>query len=627
MNPFQQKLYKVSKRSQRGFSLVELSIVLIIMAMVIMTMIELQTQEAQTNKAKAVAQIYTRINNAAGSYLTNFYDRLITLKPECGFPAWGAPGGGNVPKVDQTGCGVTLQLNNGPKFQVANGLQPTPAELTSLGLLESGGNYNNALPLPTIWDGVGGNVWLTGNLGGIGWVMGVNGTALPNRFMVLIQFVCITPNGATAAFTRTGACTSNTFDLRSLVFNSQPYMFSNDQLSTSVLDQAQKFAGSDAYLSSNMPNDNGDLRTMYGSAEATLPNPSGSYSGHWAGNWQAAPNILAMRNGYGSAGWDRYVRRDGSTPMTSNWDYGNHNVTNINNIGVNGTATIGIESPITNNLKPTLTVNGASVVTGDSLVKGDSTVGGNLTAETGIFGTIKNAVSAALQTASAYVEGLLTVGGNTQLNGDLSVKGKTTLYGYTWIDGLSVTNDLTVGGGVKVSKDLTVSGLVSAQNGIVMNKYAVVGTPCDYSKETFALQAWDSNGPYSGGLRMVVCSNDGTKVWQYPMKNQQSSLDSVIASINDLSNRKTGVTYQALYVNNGGPVDIWSGNTQYFTKTNWACDAWSQPVLSEANGFDGNGFTTDTECVNGVWWLNIWNPRSCIGGGCGGGIFVTFATK
>jgi prepilin-type N-terminal cleavage/methylation domain-containing protein len=325
---------------QRGFTLIELSLVLVLMAMAISTFIVLQSQQAADNRARAVAQTYTRMNKAVGGYLQTYYKQLIALPPECSRIYWAANSGTGMATPSFTGCSQSLQLNGGPVTTVVNALQPTPKELASLGFLDGGSAFVDSLPLPTLSSAnptlafTTGN-WLVGSGGG-----GSSGSILPSRFMVLIQFMCIN-GGTVSVFNTTGACGSGTLDLRSLVFNSQPYNVQASDPSSQVLYQALDMMGTDGYLSgpgpgTNTPSqDSGELRAAKGAAEPILTNPTRMVSGN-----AGTPFILALRNGYGSADWSLFKKQldDLQTQINTM----NITIANLNNSLINLQNQVGV---------------------------------------------------------------------------------------------------------------------------------------------------------------------------------------------------------------------------------------------------------------------------------------------
>ncbi|MEY4364156.1 MAG: hypothetical protein RLZZ24_1508, partial [Pseudomonadota bacterium] len=183
-----------------------------------------------------------------------------------------------------------------------------------------------------------------------------------------------------------------------------------------------------------------------------------------------------------------------------------------------------------------------------------------------------------------------------------------TINGTTTINGPANIN-----GDAQISSNLTTGGYVFAKNGVVMNKYAKVGTPCDWSKETFALQAWDTSGPYNKGLRMIVCSNNGSGVWEYPQKDLQSELDKTNTSNAGLQAqidtlRKNGIAIE---------YDYQKYEDRDGHDTGWDCSSWSKPVVSDLWGNDSglviNVWASDNEGVPGAchWWVQLRNSQCC----------------
>lgn len=608
--------------SQHGYSLLELSIVMVFMAMIVIAAIMMQAEQARMDRARAIAQIYTRMNNAAGSYLVNYYPQLLSLRPECGTPYWASQGGVNAANPDFSQCAVDLTLG-GKTTHVVNGLQPTPTELWNLGLLESAGASVNELPLRTLLDAANGNLYYLDPLMG-GFVMGdIKGKALPNRFMVLIQFMCITGTngGDPAVFTTSNGCSSGAYDLRSLVFNSQPYHFSSSKDSAVILYEALQAAGASAFLSGLGPGtaggtDTGELRAMSSSVEKQIINPS--RLGGWHVNAigdittsSGAPYIFAMRNGYGSAGWDQYVRRDGSTPMSNKWDYGNQNISNVNNLDVNNKVTIGQLDPATNTGNGNLTVNG------------DSQTNGIASATTGVFGNLTGPFTAALNATSGFIQGALNVGG--ALVADTFNVVKTSVFG-----GASTFNgQMNVNGGLTTANNSqsTFNGPVDLKGPtniyqFKLNAESYLGTACDPTAETIRKQIVDNSfAPYKKGLRLLVCDK-ATSKWVMPQPDLQGDIDTMTGSINTLTGEYADLLaqIQELKKNSGGIGDYVTYDLgwvqQGITDTQYSCREWAPPVLSTYWIYDMGKWESSSVNAycdgNYTWHIQYYHPKTTI---------------
>lgn len=284
---------------QRGFTLIELSIVLVLMAMAITTLFQIQREQLLGNTSLAVAQSYQRMNKAVSGYMQTYYSVLTDetrIRPECSNPYWRA---GSTGSARSNGCRVDLQINGGALVRVDNGLQPTPSELAQLGFLSGGSSYTDVLPLPTLTNGNPSLAYIPGDF----LVRDIAGAITP-RYMVLIQNICIN-GGNVSVVSVTGSCTTGSKDLRSWVFNSQPFLESQTS-ATTVLDRALEYLGADGYLSgpADLANPNAsELRSLAKSPEPLQSNFTRTATG------VGAPYILAVRSGYGSADWSLFKKQ------------------------------------------------------------------------------------------------------------------------------------------------------------------------------------------------------------------------------------------------------------------------------------------------------------------------------
>lgn len=330
-----------SEKKQTGFTLLELSITLALSTMAVISVIKIQEAQSRRDNARLVAKSYEELNNAAGSYLTNYYDQLIakvkldTKNVKCGilpYQVGGSAGAFTIPTG--TNCNISL-TSNGNTVEIGNFLQPTPAEFVKLGFLNQ--SFNGAtLPLPTYVS--------TGTPGMVS-VNYANQTA-PESFGVLISFYCI---GKPQKVAGVACAAGDRLDLSSLVFNLQPYQLVTGGEGSEMLYRVLEAAGSSrAYLSDTQFG--GKLRANNGAINPEIDNPlllSGTSTG--------APYILAMSNGYGSAGYDAYLRRDGSTPLTGDWDVGNKGISNISSLTANSGSFAGVTSSTLNSLYASIT--------------------------------------------------------------------------------------------------------------------------------------------------------------------------------------------------------------------------------------------------------------------------------
>ena len=540
-------------KHQKGFTLLELGITTTIATLGIVAMIQMQAYQAQAETARSIAQVYQRLNNAVGSYMSTFYDQIIKADAQCSRVSYRAGGSSTAPGPGAN-CFADLSLN-GRSVRVVNVLQPTLPELVKFGFLgdANGVEYVNRLPLSTF-----ANQDSPLNL------IDNNSRSAPDEFGVVIQMICITgvDNGR-----RNGnvvddkaRCQSSSFDLRSLVMNMQPYNLPTTRVGSSLLDQILASAGGDAYMSDTLtdasnPNVNAsniakfELRSMAGSVEATIMNPM-----RWsnAANLDyGVPNIIAMRNGFGSSGYDQFLRRAGNMTLTGDWDVSKfesqkRSITGINeveavtgkfsgNVDVKGdvaakngnfTGNVGaVNGNFTGDVAAkngNFTGNvgakdgnftGNVGVTGNVGAK-DGTFTGTVKGTTGIFGDFAESVTAALKATTAYISGTLTVGGATVLKSTLIVLGATEL-----------ADKLTVKGNTILERDLTVTGDTLLKGKTTADFFrlgsgAALGDVCDSTKESLRRANTPANGsPIEvSEVKLLVC-DPVTSKWTRAQKD------------------------------------------------------------------------------------------------------------
>ena len=542
----QVKIHKL----QKGFTLLELSMTTVITTMIIIGTIQMQTHQATLEAARSIGDMYRHVGKAAESYMANYYGRIRGLPDACSNVGWAGSTVLNRPAGPPTvGCGITIQPPTGqPRAVViANGLQPTLDELEQLGLMvrEGGVAIGSQLPMPT-FAGLNRNPLQ---------ITDAAGNAAPAQYAVLIRRMPLAGGGLAA-------------DLSSLVFNLQPYNLTNTSRSSDILlDQIVMAAGGDAFLSDNRPGTGGQLRGQNGADAAGLPNP---LQVNLNGVVQGAPFVLAMRGGFGSSGFDQFVRRDGTQTLTSAWNVGGQDITGV------GTLQAATVSAATGTFSGDLSAGGNLAVTGNGAFAGDLSardlsarkgtfagdldvtglgnfrgnvdVAGNITGQNGTFrgdvkadggGTFKGDLSAndatfagalkaasakiaglleagsakitgLLEAGSAYISGTFEVAGNAIL-GSLQVRGATNLFGTLDVDGISTFKGSSFFKGSSTFQGSALFQDKTTVNQLMLASEGEFGKPCDPANETIR-RASLPNTPNS--VRLVVC-DPTTKTWTY----------------------------------------------------------------------------------------------------------------
>jgi Tfp pilus assembly protein PilV len=459
---------------QKGFTLLEMSITTVITTMIIIGTIQMQTHQATLEAARSIGDMYRHIGKAAESYMANYYGRLRALPDACSNVAWAGSTVLNRPAgPPAVGCTITIAPPAGQQRQVviANGLQPTLEELEQLGLMVRAGGvaFNNQLPMPT-FAGLNRNPLQ---------ITDAAGRAAPAQYAVLIRRMPIAGGGLAA-------------DLSSLVFNLQPYNLTNTSRSSDVLlDHIVMAAGGDAFLSDTQPGNAGRLRGQAGSQANELPNP---LQVNLNGADQGAPFVLAMRGGFGSAGFDQFVRRDGTQTLTDAWNVGGQDITGVNNLGaVNGTFTGDILArDITGRDITGRDITGRDIsgrngtlggnlgVTGDISGRDISGRNGTLTGNLGVTGDIsgrdisgRNGTLTGNLGVTGDISGRDISGRNGTLSGNLGVTGDLSANKGTFSDLLSGVS-ATFSGALEAAS-AKINGLLEAANAKIAGALEVVG--------------------------------------------------------------------------------------------------------------------------------------------------------
>ena len=334
MNP-ESRLLKndPSCSNQRGYSLIELSIVLVITTGVMLGLFSIYQFKQATDKADIIAGQYKSINLAVSKYLSQNSDALLQLlntRPACSDINWRASTNGVqgvTVNPDPTGCELRDAKGN---ILAANGAQPTLDELRTLRFLDA--TTPATVPMNTQQ------------------VMVANASSanqfVPSRFAVQITRTCVQHAGAVASAASYLNCsttsTTGYWDLSSLVFNNQP--FTEEAIFTSrginLMNLIFNAAGTDALIAGRgvqaVTNANGvDITNQFPliaanrSAGEFVTNPLRDPAGN------GVANVLAMRGGYQSSLFLNRMRVDGGTRPTNDWNFAGFNVTDIGSLGVN----------------------------------------------------------------------------------------------------------------------------------------------------------------------------------------------------------------------------------------------------------------------------------------------------
>ena len=135
-----------AKPSQSGFSLLEISVALMLLAAVTLGYLYNQSRQSAVSLARTQAGYYQVVSAAVTQYMSNNYALLKALPPKtCSDVQLFTESTAATPPV---ACGINALFSSGSASSpVSNGLQPTVAELKATGYLDS--NFKSSFVWPT----------------------------------------------------------------------------------------------------------------------------------------------------------------------------------------------------------------------------------------------------------------------------------------------------------------------------------------------------------------------------------------------------------------------------------------------------------------------------------------------
>lgn len=286
------------RSAHQGFTLLELGVAMFVLSAILVASTITLSIYHKRMQAQLVGQQYQSINAAVGKYLKLYFLQLIDVDNACSTLSMGV---GTVPTepgiIATGGCSKTFTnvFKTTSTVVVANALQPTLDELKNLSLIEP--TTVSQLQLQTE------NI-----------VMKTGGILAPRVLAIQINKTCA-PTGCGA-----GA------KLDSLVFNAQPFVMGS-QASRFNFDLEEELlvaGGADAAMA-NPGIPAGSSYELKGDL-FTSPNPIRNYA---ASGSVGIRGIMAIRNSYDAATDSDYARRDGTSTITGDWNFNDHNITGV----------------------------------------------------------------------------------------------------------------------------------------------------------------------------------------------------------------------------------------------------------------------------------------------------------
>jgi hypothetical protein len=314
----------------KGFSLLHSLVSMIVFASITVAGLQWQRFTTSVDKGRNLGQQYLTLNSAVNNYMVTYYQSLIALKPACSEMTFTTTNPASPPSTNRSSTDCKLTIATGKT--VANGLQPSPAELITLGLLPASATIvaTNLLQIESPNLPTNSSVFEY-----MSTVPTTHSGASQSRLFINIEMICLqrgnasNPNTGTAVPTTPGTtgCPSatTTTALKSLIFNTQPY---NNDL--------KSYAFTFPALLGSVFTTLGDDAVTSGMTDVKLVNSGSTLNGK---NFQIAnpitggpSGIMGVRGGYGASYTMQHSRVDGSNPPTADWSFGGHGVSDISKL-------------------------------------------------------------------------------------------------------------------------------------------------------------------------------------------------------------------------------------------------------------------------------------------------------
>jgi prepilin-type N-terminal cleavage/methylation domain-containing protein len=305
----------MTTQHQHGFTLIELTVVVAILSALVVSLTMGMNVYYKRMQTQLVGKQYQLVNAAVGDYLGVHYQALSALPADCGQIALAKDTSlADADSISAGLCSLSLPIA-GRTVTVANGMQPSLAELKDLRLLDRA--TNTSLMLPSL------EVVATS-------VSGVASSTLAARSLA-VQITKTCP---------TESCDAGV-QLSSLVFNTQPYVFGGDNLRRfgfDLVDELLIAAGADAAFSH--PVAEGVSSELHASQDLYVINNPIRDHGTTRSSALGLPGILAVRNGFGSSTLAQFARRDGTSKVTGRWDFDGNPIIGLSSLSASGVSSV-----------------------------------------------------------------------------------------------------------------------------------------------------------------------------------------------------------------------------------------------------------------------------------------------
>lgn len=385
------------RRMQQGFALLWLSMAVAATTLIVVTAWNWYVAHEEEVRYEAQGQLVKEANDALGSYLSFHFAGLTQTTPLIAYTMDGTAAGAVVP-ASSTKCNYPIGAKvGGAEINPASGARYDSEPVGCWRYLNMCNTAAPAMP--------GNRPCITNSL-----IINPLGPSLYDLKVLNLlreEFPETTPWGGSYALAvqRRGSSPAD-YNLESLLLITQPIATnasdgaSNERLTLAAI--AAHAAGTKAGLT-KFDNAAPGATWHTGLFPAGVDRVNSIELNDWptlATYLQPSGGHLLARNGFNSSEFATLARLDGTRPITGPWNFGNNNISNVANLGVNGNTTT-TNLSASNNITATNNITAGGIITASNLASIANQI--NITSPKPVGGPCATGSSASISTDGRLV--------------------------------------------------------------------------------------------------------------------------------------------------------------------------------------------------------------------------------